>query len=384
MKARILVIVLAVAVLFAQADLTPACSLCQSGAMLAPTFRQEAALPTARVILHGTLSNPRLVGDGIRGQTDFSIKTVLRSAPQLRGKDKLVLDGYHPINKGETPHYLVFCDVATDKLDPYRMVRVRDQATAAYVKKALALTDKDTVNNLSFFFGHLDDADAEVARDAFLEFARAADGDIARVAPRLDHDKLRAWINDPKTPAARLGVFALLLGGQGKPADADYLRGLLDSKEQRYQDAFDGLLAGYMQLRPKEAWTLAQQILADGKKSFTQRLAVLRTMRFAYGSHPKENRPQVVKAMKTLLDQGDLADLAADDLRRWEVWDLTADVLKRYGQKGFDAPLVKRAILRYALCCKQPESTTFLKTRRAEESELVREVEESLKFEKAK
>jgi hypothetical protein len=369
-------------ILLVYSGVVGACSLCNPNAMLSPTFRQEAALQSARVILHGTLSNPRVGADGIRGQTDFTIKTVLRSAPAIKGKEKLVLDGFHPINKGEVPHYLLFCDLDSGKLDPYRIVRVRDEATAAYVKKALVLTEKDSVTNLAFFFRHLDDADPEVARDAFMEFAKANDVDISRAAPRLDADKIRAWIKDPKTPAARIGVYALLLGGHGKSANADFLRGLLDSKEQRYQDAFDGLLAGYMQIRPKEGWSLAQGILADGRKSLTQRLAVLRTLRFYHGAHAKESLPQIVKAMKTLLEQGELADLAVEDLRRWQVWDLTSEVLKLYGKKGFDAPLVKRAILRYALCCKKTDAADFVKTRRAAEGELVREVEESLKYER--
>jgi hypothetical protein len=380
-------VLLSVVSWLAQLGQTQACSLCQpGGAMSSPTFREDAGLRSARVILHGTISNPRLIGDGIRGQTDFTIKTVLRSAPAIRGKEKIVLDRYLPVNKGEVPHFLLFCDIDGGKIDPYRGVRIKGESTVAYVQKALTLGGKptDAVTNLAFFFRYLDDTDPEVARDAFVEFARASDVDIARAAPRLDAEKLRAWIKEKNTPAARIGVYALLLGGHGKAGDADFLRGLLDSKEQRYQDAFDGLLAGYIHIRPKEGWALTHEILADGRKPLAIRLAVLRTLRFYHGAQPKEAAPQILKAMKTLLVEGELADLAVEDMRRWQLWELTADVLKLYGQKGFDAPLMKRAILRYALCCKQPEAASFLKTRRAAESELVQEVEESLKYEKGK
>jgi hypothetical protein len=379
-------VVLVAVLLLALDGRSPACSLCPSNALLSLTFRQEAALSTARVILHGTISNPRLVGDGIRGQTDFTIKTVLRSDPAIKGKDKLILDRYLPIDKGETPHYLLFCDVDSGKLDIYRGLRIRGETTVAYVKKALTLTAKpaDAVSNLEFFFRYLDDADPEVARDAFMEFAKSSDATIAQAAPRLDTEKLRKWIQDEKTPAARLSVYALLLGAHGKASDAADLRRLLDDKAERYQTAFDGLLAGYMLARPKEGWTLAHEILADGRKSLTQRLAVLRTLRFYHGSQPKESRPQLLKAMKTLLVQGELADLAVEDLRRWQVWDLTPDVLKLYGVKGFDAPLMKRAIVRYALCCKnRPDAKEFLDRRRKTDAKLVEEVEEGLQAEKA-
>jgi hypothetical protein len=384
MTSRWMAVFLAAPVLLAAFDgPSPACSLCGPNSKLSPTFRQEAADPMARVILHGTLSNAR--AEGVRGKTDFTIKTVLRSHPALKGKKELILERYLPIAKGDTPHYLVFCDVDTGKIDPYRGMGIKGETTVDYVKKALTLTGKDTVGNLAFFFRYLDDADPEVARDAFLEFAKASDADIARAAPLLDGDKLRAWIKDPKTPTACLSVYALLLGGHGKSADAAFLRSLLDNKDERYQTAFDGLLAGYIHVSPKDGWELAHEILADGRKPLPIRLAALRTLRFYHGSQPKESRANILKAMKTLLAQGEMADLAIEDLRRWELWDLTSAVVGLYGQKGYDAPLMKRAIVRYALCCKNNASTAeFLKKQRVTEAEMVKEIEEGLQYEKAK
>jgi hypothetical protein len=373
--------VLVLALLIAPAG---ACSLCDSNLQASPTFRQEAELPMAKLILHGTIANPRTTG-GVTGQTDFHVKTVLRDDPAMKGKKTLVLPRFLPVNdKDNPPHYLLFCDVEGGKVDPYRGVLLKSSATVEYVKKALAMKAKDTPANLAFFFRYLDDADPEVARDAFLEFAKAGDADIARAAPKLDPAKLRGWVKDPKTPPQKLGVYALLLGACGQEADAALLRSLLDSKEERYVNAADGLLAGYMQKKPREGWAYAQAVLADGRRPLLLRLAVLRTLRFNHGSRPKESKPEIVKAMKSLLVQGELADLAVEDLRRWGIWDLTGDVLKAYGQKGFDSPLMKRAIIRYALTCTPTKETAaFLAGRRAAEADVVKDVEEGLKFEKA-
>src|SRR5262245_59485073 len=145
-----------------------ACSLCDSGAQLSPTFRQEAGLPMAKLILHGTIANPRTTG-GLTGQTDFNIKTILRNDAVIKDKKTLVLPRFLPVNdKDKPPHYLLFCDVDVGKIDPYRGVVIKGPETVEYVRKALALKPNDPAANLSFFFGHLDDADAEVARDAFL------------------------------------------------------------------------------------------------------------------------------------------------------------------------------------------------------------------------
>jgi hypothetical protein len=374
----------AVVGLLAAAAAGRACSYCDGNVTLSPTFRQEAALSTARVILHGTIAKSRLSPDG-RGVSEFAVKTVLRSDPAVKDKKTLQVPRYLPLAAGETQDWLIFCDVDGSKVDPYRGVRIKGPATVAYVKKALAMGSKDPVANLAFYFGHLEDPDPEVSRDAFLEFAKASDASLALAAPRLSADKLRGWIKDPKTPAARLGVYALLLGaGKKAEADAAFLRGLLDSKEDRYKAAADGLLGGYIACKPKDGWALALGLLADGRKPLPLRLAVLRTLRFYQGAQPKESRPHLLQAMRTLLTQGELADLAMEDLRRWKMWDLSAEVVRLYGQKGFDAPLMKRAILRYALSCQPTDKVKdFLRQRRGTEPGLVKEVEEGLQYEKA-
>src|SRR5262249_43686785 len=112
------------------------------------------------------------------------------------------------------------------------------------------------------------------------------------------------------------------------------------------------------------------------------RFAVLRTLRFQQGWKPDETREQVLRGMQVLLPQGDMADLAVEDLRRWKVWDLTPEVLALYGRKTHDAPLMRRTIIRYALSCPRPEAAEFLKKLRQSDAGTVREVEESLQFEK--
>src|SRR5262249_2134451 len=122
----------------------------------------------------------------------------------------------------------------------------------------------------------------------------------------------------------------------------------------------------------------------DGRKSLPLRLAVLRTLRYYHGARPKENGEQVFKTLKAALAQGELADLVAEDLRRWKAWGLTADVLKQYGKKDYDSPLIRRAIIRDALCAPATDKAAqaFVKARRADEADVVKEVEEGLELER--
>src|SRR5262249_5324358 len=146
--------------------------------------------------------------------------------------------------------FLVFCDIFKDKLDPFRGIPLRSADAVEYARRVLKLDPKDTAGNLPFYFRYLDHPDAEVSRDAFIEFAKARDQEITRIAPRLDAGKLRAWLKDPKTPPERLSVYALLLGACGHVEDAAFLRGLLDESEERVANAYDGILAGYTNLKP--------------------------------------------------------------------------------------------------------------------------------------
>jgi hypothetical protein len=84
-----------------------------------------------------------------------------------------------------------------------------------------------------------------------------------------------------------------------------------------------------------------------------------------------------------VLIQGDLSDMAIDDLRAFRLWGLTKEVLRCWGAKGLDGPLMQRAVLRYALSCEpSAESKAFLASRRKDVPELVKDVEESLRLER--
>src|SRR2546426_9849820 len=93
----------------------PSSSLCGDALKQLQTFRQEAGKPFARMILYGTISNPRLVGGN--GITDLNIKVALRSDPILKGKTSIQLPQYLYVNdKKDPPKWLVFCDVAGGKI----------------------------------------------------------------------------------------------------------------------------------------------------------------------------------------------------------------------------------------------------------------------------
>lgn len=373
----------ALALLLAVPHPVVSCSLCLGKLQMVPTFRQEAAQPQCRLILFGTLSDPRLT-DGVNGVTKLNITQVLRSDPWLGERKFIEIPRWLPVSDPKNPpRMLVFCDVFRNQLDPYRGLTMKSPDAVDYVKKAIALPDKDPAANLQFFFNYLDNTDKELATDAFMEFAKASDQVVGEVATKLPLDRLRALVQDPSTPSERLALYAFLLGAAGGDADADLLEKLLNSGSERISNAQDGILSGLMHRRPREGWDLALSILRDGRKPLQQRLAVVRSVRFYQGWQPEKHRANVLRALDAIILQGELADMAVEDLRKFKIWDRSREVLALYGKKGYDAPIMQRTVLRYALSCPKDNAVVqFLDERRKQEPELVKEVAESLDMER--
>jgi hypothetical protein len=289
-------------------------------------------------------------------------------------------------NPKDPPRILLFCDVYKGDLDFFRGTSVKSSAAVDYVKGAIALDPKDRPGVLRYYFDFLENADKEIANDAFLEFAKATDIELGQVAVKFSPEKLRGWLKDPQTPDNRLGLYAFLLGACGGDAEATFLRKLLDEPTDRTRAAFDGILGGYINLRPREGWDLAMALLKDEKRPFAVRFAVVRTLRFYHNWKPDDSKEYVLRGLRAILSQGDLADMAVEDLRRWQMWDLTSEVLAIYGKKGFDAPIVRQAILRYALSCPKTDTAAaaFVAERRKQDPELVKDAEDALRFLKQK
>jgi hypothetical protein len=75
--------------------------------------------------------------------------------------------------------------------------------------------------------------------------------------------------------------------------------------------------------------------------------------------------------------------MAMEDLRKWKAWHLTERIVALYGRPGFDVPIIKRAILRFALSCPEgnEKAKEFIEKRKKEDPQYVEEVAELLRLE---
>ncbi|MFO0936132.1 MAG: hypothetical protein U0798_06395 [Gemmataceae bacterium] len=256
------------------------------------------------------------------------------------------------------------------------------------MKGAIAVREKDTAERLRFFFNYLDASELEINSDAFMEFGNADYADVRKIAGDLPREKIYSWLKDASTTSTRIGFYGLLAGHSGRKEDAQTLRNLLDDPTRRFASGLDGLMAGYILLDPKNGWEYLLSVIKDPKKQdFATQFATIKVLRFfwEYRSDVIEKK-QVVEGAKIAMMNGDFADFAIEDLRKWQQFDLTDLVLKTSQLDSHKKePMVKRAVLKFMLAsaaAKNAKALEFVAAARAENPDKVKEYEEILEQER--
>jgi hypothetical protein len=358
------------------------CPFCaeQKGPTLLGDYNQAA------MVLVGTFANARLDNRGglENGTTDFVIEEVLKDHEMLKGRKTITLPKYIPPTKSK---FVLFCDVFKGAIDPYRGVEVQPKSDLVrYLKGALKVKDRPIGERLRYCFDYLQSAELEVSLDAYREFARATYDEYRGMAKGLPADTLAGWLRDPKTPAYRYGLYASLLGQCGNVEHAKLLREML-TDARRQSSGADGIIAGYVMLLKKESRTkdgllYLRGVLGDAKQDFMTRYAALRAGRFFWDTRPDVfTKQELTDTVALLLDQPDMADFAVEDLGKWHRWEMTGKVLGLFDKESHNAPVVKRAILRFALRCPEPRAVAFVRQQRARDQEWVNDTEELLRLE---
>ncbi|MBI3408311.1 MAG: hypothetical protein HY040_08140 [Planctomycetes bacterium] len=359
-----------------------ACSLC-GNARKSAFSREWDRHP---LIVYGYPANPRLSTEPGAlpgaGATDFHIEKVLKPNPALGKREVVEVKGYIPVVNDT--RFVAFFNVVEGKLQLDVARSVKSKAMADYLEGAQAYKDKSRMEALLYYARFLDHPDDQVAEDAFLEFAGSTDQEVGEATKRLTPERFRTLLKNPKLEAERMSLFAFLLGSCGGPKDADFLKSMIDGPGPEVGRALDGIVGGYIALRPREGWDLAGRLLADPKRPFHHRHALVRMVRFYHGWKPQECQKEILRCYQAIIPDGELADFAIEDLRQWKSWDLTPTILAQFTKKSHNAPITHRSIVRYALSCPQPEAREFVERVRRQEAVLVRELEDDLAFEAGK
>lgn len=399
---------LTVAALLLAAVPAAACPFCSTqGQTLANELNSADMIVVATVVK--AIQDP---ADFTKSSTELRVEKTIKPHPAFADATTFSVPRYIPTPKGEAPpKVLMFCYVNTDPadaghaalasvpavfpqyrkatIDAYRGDEIKPNSKLPdYLEQARKLQTAPTKDRLKFYFDNLEANDLFISSDAYMEFGNADYKDVKPLAATLSPDTLTKWLTDANTAPSRYGLYGMLLGHCGKAEHAATLKKLIADPDNAFSLGLDGMLAGYLLLDPKGGWDYLSGLAADRKKEFTTRYAALRTVRFL-----REHRPDVttedelLRVMKVFTDTGDIADMAIEDLRKWGRWDQTEYVLGLAALKTHDDPLVKRAILRFAIHASRTEAKTgtaaaaYVEAERAKKPEKVKEAEDVLEGE---
>jgi hypothetical protein len=358
-----------------------ACGFVESAGKL-PTLREEAV--ACKVLVYGRLANPTVGPDG-KATTELVVTQVLKSDPAIAGKLTLRLPTYLEVpDPANPPGLLAFAVITDGQIDFIRGLPCTP-AAADFVAGGMKLDGKDRVGVMAYCADFLEHPDPVVAADAFAEFIKSTDPEIRAVGRAMNAEKLRGWLRSDKTPTDRLRLYTFLLAQCGAKADARLLRDLLDRwVNEKSPPQLDGALTAYTLLDREAGWGYVCNVLADPKKPFIVRYAGLRAIRYFQTTDPDAvSKADRLKAVSLALDHADMADLAVNHLAQWKSWDLTGDVLGLPARPGFDAPIIRRAVIRYALSCTDRKAKEFLAVIRKSDPDLVADTEAWFKTESA-
>jgi len=356
-----------------------ACKACPFCTMQGQTLTGE--ITQATMVLYGKLSN----ADEKKETTDIDIEVVIKDNPARGSAKKLTLKRYIDLSlTTEKDRFLVFCDIFKGNIDPYRGMALKaNSPLPGYLQGALQVKDKPIGQRLRYFFDFLDSSDIEVSNDAYKEFGNTDYKDFQGMAKTLPAEKVVKWLTSKETATFRMGLYASMLGHCGKEKDAAVLKKMLNDPERQAGSGIDGVMAGYAMLQPKDGWAYIQGVLKSSKEDFMFRYAALRAVRFLHDYRSDVvTKKDLVAGLGILLAQDDIADLAIEDMRKWQAWDQADKVLAVAKTDAIKQPIVRRAILRYALQCKGNKAAeAYVAERRKEDAKAVEEAEELLKLE---
>jgi len=368
------VLTLSLALLVPQAEACPFCS-----EMRGPTLTEDFS--KSALVLVGTCGKAKFGPNGFDDSTtEFFIEEVVKPHESVKGKKMIVLPRYIADMKNK---HLVFADVYKGQLDFYLGLPIAaDSSMVKYLKGAIAVNDKAPGERLRYFFDYLNFPEYEIAVDAYREYAKADYKDYEKMAKSLPKATLVAWINDPKTPSFRYGLFGSLLGHCGGPEEAKLLKAAIDDPEKNKGSGADGMMAGLVMIDPKGGWEFLSKRMLDPGKDFTERYSVFRTARFLWDTRPDlVPKETLVKSVGELIQSRDMADFAIDELRKWKRWEFTQPILKLWGTESHNLGVIKRSIGRFMLRSPEPAAAKFIAEQRVRDPEWVQETEDLLKLE---
>ena len=314
------------------------------------TIRQEIESADAAVLakwVSAKRRHPSVVDNdhqGQPGQTTYKVLEVVKDAKEtVKNKKEVIVEQYLT---GKPRDFVLVVSSDNSKLRWQKPIPVT-RGRFDYIKAVAAL---DGQRDLEFYLDYLEDSDAAVAQDAFLEFEMAPFEDVKLISKKLPRDKLRRWIKAKNTKETRRRLYGEMLGLCGTDEDAEFMAEMIRKQVKDFR-AIDGVMSGYLLLKGEEGLKLLEdtKLKADVNAPFPEKYAAMLALEFAWSEVRTIERNRLKESMRLVLQCPEFADLAVRKLARWKDWEVQDQVLALYDRKDYDVPAIKRSIVRYLL-----------------------------------
>jgi hypothetical protein len=352
----------------AAAGIAVACPFCSVETQtLSEETRGADAVVLAKLVKEAPASAN--AADPNSGTATFQIVEVLRGQEALKGAKEIGVVFFGDSSREKT--YLVN-GIGKEKIDWTTPLPL--SATAVGYVKQLAGVPQNGADRLAFFQEYLENADPLLAQDSYDEFARAPYGELKDLKPRMKHERIVKWVQDPEVSPSRRRLYLTMLGISGSKADVPMLEAMIASdfdtmkpvlegmsqtalvmggpiglpvwidavqqEERRKKLGLDALVACYLILRGPDGLDLVEnRFLKNPHAEYTHIYSTIMALRF----HGDENtgilpKERLLSSMRLLLNNPDFADQVILDLSRWEDWsvlDRIVEMFKTSDSKGY-------------------------------------------------
>jgi hypothetical protein len=319
-----------------------ACPFCEAPDV---TLTQQVQQADAAALVQWVEGKPMDREAGNPGSTTYEVIDLLHdSSGTLKPGSRFDIVRYRPGKPGDLFLMLGSYTTTIEWGSPIEVT----ETSYNYIKQA-PTKEASAKERLTYFVRFLEYSDRLVADDAYAEFASAPYEDVASIVDKFPREKLREWIVDEKTPVNRMGLFGLMLGLCGGPDDAQLMEQKILEPSEGFRIGIDGIMTGYVLITGEPGLALLEkEKLTDKTESFSEQMACAQMLRFLWTYGKDRFSPDRLRAaMRKLIDNPKIADLAVTDLSRWEDWESMPRLIELYGQPGYDPPHVRRKFIHF-------------------------------------
>lgn len=332
-----------------------ACPFCPGSLEL--TFSQQIEDGVAAVIARQDVAR------GERNQAGFLVLDVLKTSADfaVAAKDSLRVTAYSEGVTGDL--YFIVAGLTADGKVLWGPPQPITAACRQYILQRPDYS-RPRPERLAFYANYLEYEDADVAIDAWTEFASADFEQIAPIVDRLPHDKLSAIMAGTLDKSIMLqspewlGLYGMLLGMCGNESDAQTLQDLVlapaDSPDMP-RLGIDGVMGGLLLLQGEEGLELLISHVVDNPSApIAEHFAVRNACSFMW-SYGNERVPlaRLEEVVRVYLHEPQLTAVVLPDLARWKDWESIGVIAELHARPDLAEAVTQKTFVQFLLAAER-------------------------------